>query len=337
MQGFTHRRHAMWGGLVAIVAAVLCLGLVATAPAAKPPKDDKPAKAGKPDHAGKPDCTGRGVPVSKISIQEFTFAEYIGFGTDAATQARLEEVLAFLSETGYRNIELFTLSGLTAEQMRDLLDEYGLKARSRHVGVGTPASPVDLGPILEENRTLGIKFFGSGATPNFATEAEWVAYAEYLNELGEQARKAGQRLMVHNHNWEFERTFGDTSAYEILLANTERKNVVFQVDLYWAVRGLGVANGATSIDAAEDLAADLLAQLGKRVRLFHVKDMATGTFPGRIEIVGEGGIDFPALFDATQGPVRYYVVEHDPRFGDATFDPFEAAATGFEYLRCVRF
>jgi len=83
MQGFTHRRPTMWGGLVAIVAAALCLGLVATAPAAKPPKDDKPAKAGKPDHAGKPDCTGRGVPVSKISIQEWPFAEYIGFGTDA--------------------------------------------------------------------------------------------------------------------------------------------------------------------------------------------------------------------------------------------------------------
>src|SRR5918995_2210771 len=167
MQGVTHRRHAMWGGLVAIVAAVLCLGLVATAPAAKPPKDDKPAKAGKPDHAAKPDCAGRGVPVSKISIQEWTFAEYIGFGTDAATQARLEEVLAFLSETGYRNIELFTLSGLTAEQMRDLLDEYGLKASARHVDVGSPTAPANLDRIIEDNRILGIKYFGSGATPNY--------------------------------------------------------------------------------------------------------------------------------------------------------------------------
>ena len=43
------------------------------------------------------------------------------------------------------------------------------------------------------------------------------------------------------------------------------------------------------------------------------------------------------MFAASQGPVRYYVVEHDPRFGDPTFDPFEAAAAGFEYLRCVRF
>ena len=49
-----------------------------------------------------------GVPVSKISIQLWTFAEYVGFGTDAATIARLEEVLSSLSEMGYRNVEPFT-------------------------------------------------------------------------------------------------------------------------------------------------------------------------------------------------------------------------------------
>ena len=203
--------------------------------------------------------------------------------------------------------------------------------------MGTPQNPANLDQILADNKVLGIKYFGSGGTPNFATEAEWVAYAEYLNELGERARKAGQTLMVHNHNWEFERVFGDRSAFDILVEHTDPRNVVFQVDLYWATRGLGVAAGATSIGAADDLTADLLEQLGKRVQLFHVKDMATGTFPGRIEIVGEGGIDFPTLFDATQGPVRYYVVEHDPRFGDPTFDPFEAAEAGFNYLDCVTF
>jgi sugar phosphate isomerase/epimerase len=65
--------------------------------------------------------------------------------------------------------------------------------------------------------------------------------------------------------------------------------------------------------------------------------MAAGPFPGRIEIVGDGIIDFPAIFAASQGPVRYYVVEHHPRFGDPTFDPFEAAQKGFDYLDCVTF
>jgi hypothetical protein len=130
------------------------------------------------------DCAGRGVPVSKISIQLWTFAEYVGFGTDPATIARLEEVLSRLAEMGYRNVEPFTLSGLSAEEYRALLDTYGLTASARHVDVGTPQSPVDFQQILDENRTLGITFFGSGARPNYATEAEWIAYAEYLNEGG---------------------------------------------------------------------------------------------------------------------------------------------------------
>jgi sugar phosphate isomerase/epimerase len=281
--------------------------------------------------AAAPECAGKGVPASKVSIQLWTFAEYIGFGTDAATIARTEEVLRRLSEMGYRNVEPFTLSGLSAEQYRALLDKYGLKASARHVGVGTPENPVDIDAIIEENRILGIKYFGAGSTPIFppiyTTEAEWIAYAEYLDELGEQARQAGQTLMVHNHDVEFEEVFGDRTAFDILVEHTDPRNVVFQVDLYWAANGLG----------SQEAVVDLLEDLGKRVQLFHVKDMAAGTFPGRIEIVGEGILDFPQMFATTQGPVRYYVVEHDPRFGDPTFDPFEAAEAGFEYMDCVTY
>jgi sugar phosphate isomerase/epimerase len=280
--------------------------------------------------AQSPDCAGRGVPTNKISVQLWTFAEYIGFGTDAATIARTEEVLRRLSEMGYRNVEPFTLSGLTAEQYRALLDKYGLKASSRHVDVGRPEAPADIDQILADNKVLGIKYFGSGSTPIFPlvydTEAEWVAYAQYLNELGARARKAGQTLMVHNHDIEFEEEFGGRTVFDILMANTDPKNVAFQLDLYWAANGGGLDNPV-----------DVIARYGKRIQLFHVKDMAAGPFPGPIEIVDEGIIDFPEIFAATQGPVRYYVVEHDPRFGDPSFDPFEAAQKGFDYLNCVTF
>jgi sugar phosphate isomerase/epimerase len=300
-------RWRFFGGItVAVVATCLSLGVTGTA------------------SAQARDCKGRGVPVNKISIQLWTFAEYVGFGTDPATIARLEEVLGRLSELGYRNVEPFTLSGLSAADYRALLDTYGLKASARHVNVGAPESPVDFGQVLDENRTLGIKYFGSGGTPNYASEADWIAYAEYLNELGAQARRQGQHLMVHNHNWEFQRVFGDRTAFDILMEHTDRRNVVFQVDLYWATNG-----GAAPVA--------LLERYGKRIQLFHVKDMAAGPFPGRIEIVGEGIIDFPEIFAAAKGPVRYYVVEHDPRFGDPTFDPFEAAEKGFDYLNCVTF
>jgi sugar phosphate isomerase/epimerase len=309
----TSRVRTLRGVVVATVVALgLALGGVGTASAAPP------------GHAG------RGVPTSKISVQLWTFAEYIGFGTDAATIARTEEVLQSLSEMGYRNVEPFTLSGLTAEQYRALLDEYGLKASARHVDVGTPEIPADIEQILADNKVLGIKYFGSGSTPIFppvyTTEAEWIAYAEYLDDLGAQARRHGQTLMVHNHDIEFETVFGGRTVFDILLAHTEPKNVVFQLDLYWATNGGGI-----------DAPIDVIERYGNRIKLFHVKDMAAGAFPGRIEIVGEGIIDFPSIFKAAGGSTKYYVVEHDPRFGDPTFDPFEAAQKGFDYLDRVTF
>jgi sugar phosphate isomerase/epimerase len=310
MRTSSSRRHILRGIIVAALA--MCFGLGTTGTAS----------------AQAPDCAGRGVPVSKISIQLWTFAEYVGFGTDAATIARLETVLSSLSEMGYRNVEPFTLSGLSAEDYRALLDKYGLKASARHVDVGTPENPADIEQILADNKTLGIRYFGSGSTPIFpliyTTEAQWIAYAEYLDELGALARQQGQTLMVHNHDIEFETVFGDQTVFDILMANTDPRNVVFQLDLYWATNG-----GADPVE--------LLERYGHRIQLFHVKDMAAGPFPGRIEIVGEGIIDFPEIFDASTGQIRYYVVEHDPRFGDPTFDPFEAAQKGFDYLNCVNF
>ncbi|MGY1722124.1 sugar phosphate isomerase/epimerase family protein [Blastococcus sp. SYSU DS0533] len=304
-------RHALRAALFAALSSLLFLGLVGTASAAPPAAEEH----------GESSCVGRPVPARMVSIQLWTFAEYIGFGTDAAAQARHEEVLRSLSEMGYRNVEPFTLSGMTAEQYAELLRKYRLQAPARHVDVGTPGAPADIDQILAENRVLGVKYFGSGATPReYTTEAEWTAYAEYLDQVGEQARKAGQWLMVHNHNWEFETTFGDRSAFDILMQHTERRHVLSQLDLYWVVYA-----GTDPID--------VIQEYGNRIRLFHVKDLNEG-LDRRIEIVGRGDIDFASIFRAAGGSTRYYVVEHDPRFGDPSYNPFEAAEEGFAHLTC---
>jgi sugar phosphate isomerase/epimerase len=299
--------------LVAALSALLFAGLVGTASAA--PSTEAPGASA---------CAGRSIPASKVSIQLWTFAEYIGFGSDAATQVRHEEVLRRLSEMGYRNVEPFTLSGFTAEQYAALLRGYGLNASRRHVDVGAPESPVNITQILEENRVLGITYFGSGSTPrDHTTEAQWTAHAQYLNTVGEQARKAGQTLMIHNHNWELA-TLGDgRTGLDILMQHTGPKNVVFQLDLYWATFA-----GADPIQ--------LIEEYGNRIQLFHVKDL-NPTLNNRIEIVGRGTIDFPSIFAAAGGSTRYFVVEHDPRFGDPTFNPFEAAQEGFAYLTCTSY
>ena len=294
-----------------LVAAALAIGLSAGVA-------DTAMAGGKKGHGGP------GVPTQKISVQLFTFAEYIGFQPGAAAVQRTEEVFAKLRSYGYKNVEPFTLSGLTPQQYKDLLRKYGLKAPGRHVDVGDPTAPQNVDQIIADNKVLGVKYFGSGATPNdkLKTEADWVAYAKYLDAVGAKARQAGQTLMLHNHNWEFTKVYNGRTAYDIVMANTSKKNVAFQLDLYWAVQG------------GQDPIA-LLKKYRGRIQFFHVKDRRASD--GRIEIVGRGSIDFPKIFAASKGQIRYYTVEHDPRFGDATFNPFEAAQVGFDYLDTVKF
>ncbi|GAA4739715.1 sugar phosphate isomerase/epimerase [Modestobacter marinus] len=299
--------------LVSVLSTLLFVGLTGPASAA-PPTRGAPAW----------ECADHNVPLSKISIQLYTFADVIG--DDEGSQARHEEVLRRLAEMGYRNVEPYTLSGWTAAEYAALLDQYGLKASARHVDVGSPLNPADIAQIIEDNRVLGITYFGSGSTAGapwvgeLETEADWVAYADYLDAVGAQARQAGQTLFIHNHDFEFTTVFGDRTAFDILMQHTQKKNVVSQLDLYWVAYA-----GLDPVDVVEEY--------GKRIKLLHVKDL-NPELDNRIEIVGRGSLDFPAVFDAAHR-VRYYVVEHDPRFGDPTFDPFEAAQAGLDYLTDV--
>jgi sugar phosphate isomerase/epimerase len=313
---FASLRTTLRAVLLATVSTLLFVGLVGTASAAPSTQAQ-----------GASECAGRGVPLSKISIQLYTFAGYIGGG--AGEQARHEEVLSRLAEMGYRNVEPYTLSGWTAEEYAALLDEYGLKASARHVDVGSQKTPADIEQILEENRILGIKYFGSGSSAGapwvgqLHTEEDWIAYAEYLDAVGEQARKAGQTLIIHNHDFEFTTVFDGRTGFDILMQGTQAKNVVSQLDLYWV--------SFAGLDPV-----DVIEQYGNRIKLFHVKDL-NPALDRRIEIVGRGNIDFPSIFAAAGGSTKYFVVEHDPRFGDPTFDPFEAAQEGLEYLTCTTY
>jgi sugar phosphate isomerase/epimerase len=288
------------GALVTGIAATIAAG--AAGPAAAAPDRSTSAR---------PNCAGRGVPDSQISIQLYTLRNLIN-APGATPAENLENVLADLSAMGYRNVELYNLHGLTAEQMRALLKEYGLKATAMHTSI----NEATWDQTLANAKTLGLKYLGAGSTPrNFTTAQQWIDYAEMLNRLGERAKRQGLTLLVHNHAHEFRQVFDGQTAFDILMEHTDPRYVAFQLDLYWAVVG-----GADPVE--------LMERYGDRIDLFHVKDLANGTFAN----VGEGTIDFPAIFDVSKGKVRLYSVEHD-----ATRDPLRTAQVGFDYLDCVTF
>ena len=104
------------------------------------------------------------------------------------------------------------------------------------------------------------------------------------------------------------------------MENTDPRWVAFQVDVGWAVVG------------DQDPAA-LLEQFGDRIELLHVKDIADIGLPTEHQTtVGQGEVDWVAVFRAAQGNVQQYVIEQDP-----PVEPFSFAAESFAYVDCLVF
>ena len=235
----------------------------------------------------------------EISIQLWNFAAYIGFGTDAATQARLEEVLRRLSEIGYRNVEPFTFNGLTAAQFKALLDRYHLKAPSRH----GPVAIATFAQTLADSKTLRQKYVGSGRfpTPGIGSHENTLATAIVMNELGRRSVRNGTgRFYGHNHQEEFRTQYADPvtgemkSAWQILVENTDPRYVTFQLDVLWATDG-----------GADPVA--LLRRFGDRIFSLHVKDGINVADPANATPVpmGQGEMVFEPILRAAEGHVKY--------------------------------
>jgi len=265
---------------------------------------------------------GHSVPPSDISIQLYTLRDQLAID--------LEGTLAVLAEIGYRKVEHAGFVGRTVTEFKAALDAVGIRSSSGHILIPQPFDAAAWNASLQDALTLGSSYivhpffginFGTGEVTR--DRATWTAFAHDLNRAGQMARDVGLRLGYHNHNWEFFRLTDDPSktAYDVLIEETDRRYVHFEMDLFWVVRG------------ARD-PVDLLRRLDGRVRQYHVKDMNQA---GSFEDPGQGLIDFQRIFSTQR--VEEYIVERDDA-GTAPRTPADAldtARVGYEFLRTVRF
>jgi sugar phosphate isomerase/epimerase len=213
------------------------------------------------------------------------------------------------------------------EEFKALLDEYGLKATSRHMST----NEANWDANLADAKLLNQKWTGSGgfAAPGIGSYANTLATAETLNRLGERSVKNGTgKVFGHNHANEFTTTYVDVegdgtekSAWQIMVENTDPRWVTFQLDVGWANR------------AGED-STELLDEFGDRIELLHVKDYVVdedGNWRSWVP-VGDGVIDWSEVFQAAHGDVRSYIVEQD-----FPPDAFVTAKRSIDYLDCLSF
>jgi sugar phosphate isomerase/epimerase len=273
-------------------------------------------------------AAGRSVPRNRRGIQLYTMRRIM-----EKSQADARHVLQWLGRQGYTEVETAGHYGWTPAQFRRELDSAGLRAVSGHDGPDYhfPAGWQDgYEETLAYAKALGQKFTGLAWQDLPTTVDSYKQLADGLNQAGALARSYGLQFFYHNHNFEFVNKQPDgTPLYDVLLGETDRRFVKFELDLFWITEG-----GASAV---EYLSADPTRFIG-----YHVKDHVWGDRPDANDYhdAGPGMLDFPDLFEAGDEGDKHFFIEHDEPWLSHPEDDANAeyltAGNGIRYLESVR-
>ena len=244
--------------------------------------------------------------MTRVALQLYTIRE--------ECDRDLEGVLRKLGAMGYDGVELFQLHGHPAEQVRAWLDENGLVAAGRHVGV--EAVETELPQLAEELRIVGASRLAiAWVDPEALAQAD--AVVDRFAAAAESARDAGLQLGFHNHWSEVAPLDGGASFLDRLRALPPGL-LWLELDLGWVWQG----------------GADPVAELEKtagRCPLVHVKDYASRE--GRDDVpVGDGIVGYDRVIPAAVAAgAEWLVVEED----DVGPDPFGAVERSLRFVQQV--
>ncbi len=238
-----------------------------------------------------------------ISIQLYSLREEAKQGFAA--------VLERLGRIGYAGVEPAGLHDLSPTQFKRCLTDAGLVVSSGHVALPKPEQATEMLDSQEAigNTDLVVAFL----PPDRFADADGVARcAQWLNAFNERARARGMSVGYHNHWWEFSNRVGDDTAHAMLFRLLD-PSVFAEIDTYWAKVG-----GADP--------AKVVADLGARAKLLHIKDGPANDPEAPMTAVGDGVMDVPAIAQASRA--TWHVVELDR----CATDMFTALERSHRYL-----
>lgn len=253
-------------------------------------------------------------PQKNIGLQLYSIRDSIMKNVPAAIEKVAKMGYKFVEPAGYEDGKLY---GMAPAAFKALCQKNGLTILSSHVGqfLPDPASYAKTmawwDTCIEAHVAAGAKFLvqpfmGDGAYRSLDTLKR---YCEYFNTIGEKCKAKGIRFGYHNHDKEFSTKLEGQTIYDFMMANTDPKKVMFEMDLYWAVVG-----GAKPVD--------YFNKYPGRIELWHIKD--------KKEIGGAGTMmDWAAIWAAApKSGMQYGIVEVE----EYKFDQFTSCQKSLDFL-----
>ncbi len=221
-----------------------------------------------------------------------------------------EATVRKVADIGYAGVEPAGFPGTTVEAGKRLFDDLGLQVCSAHLPLPVGATKQE---SLETAAALGVSRVVAGQGPDqFTTRDQIKASCDKFNEASANCAEKGLAFAIHNHWWEFLEVDGEL-VYQQMLKHLSAA-VLFEVDAYW-------------VQTAGPDPAEVIAQLGPRAPLIHLKD-GPCTRKDDMQALGEGSTDFPAIIAAGGSNVDWWIVELDR----CATDMVEAVEKSYTFL-----
>jgi sugar phosphate isomerase/epimerase len=233
-----------------------------------------------------------GIALQLYTLREQANEDFVGMLTEVA-------------DAGYTAVEFAGYGGLSADALRKVIDDLGLRAISSHVGFRRFES--EPAAVIEELKTLGCAYAIVPGIPQEMRGSESLPYLiERFNQWGEASKAAGLRFGYHNHGWELAPLAGSTMLDQ-LAAESDPSLVDLQIDIYWAL-----VAGADPVE--------LIRRNAGRVPTLHAKELAAGA-DQRDTTIGDGVTDWPEIMAAAKAAgSEWFIVEQEDDSANAYRD-----------------
>lgn len=208
----------------------------------------------------------------------------------------LPATLAAVAKMGYEGVEFAGYYDRSADQLRHMLDDLGLKVAGTHIGLDTLLGD-ELKRTVEFNQALGNRYLIVPWIPEErrSSKQAWLDTAKVFNGIADRLKPHGMQTGYHNHHVEFGPMNGSTP-WDIFFGATQPE-VIMQVDAGNALHG-----GADPVPFIE--------RHPGRATTVHLKEYSHTNDKA---LIGEGDVRWDELFKLceTVGGTVWYIVEQE--------------------------
>lgn len=240
--------------------------------------------------------------LKNVGLQLYTVRE--DMNKDALGTLRQIKSIGYshVESAGYNKRQFY---GQSKENFKMILEDLGLKMYSGHTatGIGAGKDSYNMSnnweAVCEDAAFMGQKYIVCGwfSPDERKTIDDYKRFAQLFNKCGEKAKEYGLQFCHHNHDFEF-LPLGGLVPYDILLNETDKNLVKFELDHYWTQKA--------NVDSIQ-----LMNKHKGRFPLWHIKDMDNTPSKSFTE-VGSGIINYTTIF--TSKAKKYmdlYFIEQD--------------------------